>query len=45
MFKYMKKFNWEKIVDNVIFIIGAAVGVMLFTFAFIFGKAIIEAIF
>ncbi len=41
----MKKFNWEKMVDGAVFIIATAVGIMLFTFAFIFGKAIIEAIF
>ena len=41
----MKKINWEKIVNGAVFIIAVAVGAMLFTFAFIFGKAIIEAIF
>ena len=41
----MKKFNWEKMVNGVVFIIAAAVGLLVFTVAFIFGKAIIEAIF
>jgi hypothetical protein len=45
MFEYMKKINWEKIVNGAVFIIAAAVGIILFTFAFVFGKAIIEAIF
>lgn len=41
----MKKINWEKVLDVAIFIIATAVGITLFTFAFIFGKAIVEAIF
>ncbi len=41
----MKKINWEKVFEVALFIIGATVGIMLFTFAFIFGKAIVEAIF
>jgi hypothetical protein len=43
--KSMKKINWEKIAEVAIFIIAATVGIMLFTFAFIFGKAIVESIF
>jgi hypothetical protein len=45
MFKYMKKFNWEKLVDVAVFIIATAVGILIFTTAFVFAKAIIEAVF
>lgn len=41
----MKKFNWEKLVDGIIFVVALAVGILLFGFAFQLGKAIIEAVF
>lgn len=41
----MKKSNWEKLIDAAVFVIATAVGLILFGFAFVFGKAIIEAIF
>lgn len=41
----MKKINWEKVLEVVMFIIAAAVGITLFTFAFTFGKAIVESVF
>jgi hypothetical protein len=41
----MKKVNWEKVAEVAIFIVAMAVGITLFTFAFTFGKAIVEAVF
>lgn len=41
----MKKVNWEKVIDVAMFIVATAVGLLLFTFAFTLGKAIIEAVF
>lgn len=45
MLKLLKKINWEKVVETSLLIVAIAVGVLLFTFAFIFGKAIVEAVF
>jgi len=45
MFKMMKKVNWEKVVDVAVFVVATAVGLLLFTFAFQLGKAIVEAVF
>ena len=45
MFNYMKKFNWEKLVDTAVFVIAVSVGILVLTTAFVFAKAIIEAIF
>jgi hypothetical protein len=45
MFKYMKKFNWERLVDVAIFVIATAVGILIFATTFVIAKAIIEAVF
>ena len=45
MLKLLKKVNWERVIEVFGFIFITAIGLMLFTFAFIFGKAIIEAVF
>jgi hypothetical protein len=45
MLKFLKKVDWERVIEIVGFVFITAIGLMLFTFAFVFGKAIIEAVF
>lgn len=45
MLKFIKNLDWEKILTYVGYIFIAAVGTLVFGFAFVFAKAIIEAIF
>lgn len=41
----MKKINWEKATEVVIYVIAVAVASLIFGFAFEFGKAIFESVF
>ena len=45
MLKFLKKVDWERVIEIVGFVFITAIGLMLFTFVFVFGKAIIEAVF
>ena len=41
----LKKINWYRVAEVVGFIFITALGITIFTFMFLFGKAIVEAIF
>lgn len=44
MIKFIKNIDWYRVAEVIGFITIVAIGITLFSFAFIFGKAIVDAI-